>query len=274
MTWTRMGDCETMNKLTTISLGWGVQSWTLAAMVALGELEPVDFAIHSDTTHERKHTYDFAERMTPWLEERGVKVVTVDDAGQARKVATYQTDIPAFTQYSGNKGQLRRQCTHRWKVLPLRRFISAELKKRGLKKTPGVIETWLGITLDEWQRAKDSDVKYITHRYPLLDMNMTRADCFTWLQQNNLPSPGKSACVFCPYQNIYKWQQMKREDGPDWKHALEVDEQIRQARPPYDLFVHPATIPLVDAVRIPEDQGLTQLDLLHDAECDSGYCFL
>ena len=30
-----------------ISLGWGVQSFTLAAMVALGELEPVDFAIHA-----------------------------------------------------------------------------------------------------------------------------------------------------------------------------------------------------------------------------------
>ena len=35
-----------------ISLGWGVQSFTLAAMVALGELEPIDAAIHADTTHD------------------------------------------------------------------------------------------------------------------------------------------------------------------------------------------------------------------------------
>jgi hypothetical protein len=33
---------------TAISLGWGVQSFTLAAMVALGELPPVDVAIHAD----------------------------------------------------------------------------------------------------------------------------------------------------------------------------------------------------------------------------------
>ena len=26
--------------LTVLSLGWGVQSWTLAAMAALGEIEP------------------------------------------------------------------------------------------------------------------------------------------------------------------------------------------------------------------------------------------
>ena len=47
-----------------ISLGWGVQSFTLAAMVALGELEPVDYAIHADTTHESILTYRFAEKWT------------------------------------------------------------------------------------------------------------------------------------------------------------------------------------------------------------------
>ena len=60
-----------------ISLGWGVQSFPLAAMAALGELESVDVAIHADTTHESKLTYEFAARWTPWLEERGVRVVTV-----------------------------------------------------------------------------------------------------------------------------------------------------------------------------------------------------
>ena len=63
--------------LTYLSLGWGVQSWTLAAMVALGELPPVDLAIHADTTHEAAGTYAHAAKWTPWLEERGVKVVTV-----------------------------------------------------------------------------------------------------------------------------------------------------------------------------------------------------
>lgn len=36
-----------------ISLGWGVQSFTLAAMAALDEIEPVDFAVHADTTEEK-----------------------------------------------------------------------------------------------------------------------------------------------------------------------------------------------------------------------------
>ena len=67
--------------LTVLSLGWGVQSWTLAAMSALGELPPVDYAIHADTTHEGEGTYTHAAKWTPWLEARGVKVRTSPDAG-------------------------------------------------------------------------------------------------------------------------------------------------------------------------------------------------
>ena len=56
-----------------ISLGWGVQSFTLAAMSALGELEPVDVAIHADTTHESKLTYEFAARWTPGRSRRSLR---------------------------------------------------------------------------------------------------------------------------------------------------------------------------------------------------------
>lgn len=46
-------------------------------MVALKKLPPIEAAIHSDTTHEAEGTYRHAEKWTPWLEERGVRVVTV-----------------------------------------------------------------------------------------------------------------------------------------------------------------------------------------------------
>ena len=56
--------------MNAISLGWGVQSWTLAAMSALGELPRVDVAIHADTTHERSNTYAFAAVWCAWLAHR------------------------------------------------------------------------------------------------------------------------------------------------------------------------------------------------------------
>ena len=87
-----------------LSLGWGTQSFGLAAMSALGVLPPVDVAIHADTTHERRETYDFAARWTPWLEKHGVRVVTVhtdekrqDPFYSVNKPSTF---LPAFTAYS------------------------------------------------------------------------------------------------------------------------------------------------------------------------------
>jgi hypothetical protein len=130
----------------------------------------------------------------------------------------------------------------------------------------------MGITVDEWQRAKDSDVGYIRHAYPLLDLGMTRDDCVTWLRDRDLPSPGKSSCVFCPFQTRRAWEELRRENGEDWRRAVAVDEEIRDARLPGQLFVHSRAIPLVAAVREPggwEQGGFFEAD----AECDSGFCF-
>lgn len=269
-----------------ISLGWGVQSFTLAAMSALGELPTVDYCVHADTTWEHQHTYRFAKQWQPWLESCGIKVITVkaDDTNVAYAVVTPEksykyTNLPLYsvgsTKGSG-LGQIKRQCTSNWKIDPVRQFVAAELARRGLKKTPGIVEQWIGISTDEWQRAKDSDVKYITHRYPLIEAGMSRNDCINWLTAHGLQVPGKSSCVFCPYHNSGAWRELKRQNGPDWEDAVAVDEAIRYIRPPYPLFVHRARVPLREAVVIPEDFGAEQGNLfnLDDVPCDSGVCFL
>lgn len=246
-----------------LSLGWGVQSFTLAAMVALGELEPVDVAIHADTTHEASGTYSFAARWTPWLEARGVRVVTVHNS-ETMLGENAVVDVPAYTLVPSNPkgGQIKRQCTSDWKIAPMRRWLQAN--RNGQR-----IEQWLGISLDELQRMKDSDVKYIFHRWPLIEMRMTRWDCVKWLETHGLEVPPKSACVFCPYHNMGAWREMKADGGVDWQKAVAVDEAIRKVRPPYDLFLHPARIPLVDVdLRSEQDKG--QLSLW-DAECE-GVC--
>lgn len=210
-----------------ISLGWGVQSFTLAAMVALGELEPVDAAIHSDTGYESQLTYEFAKRWTPWLEEHGVRVVTVHGTnGTLEEVSRITTSdgrgilkIPAFVLADGVASILPRQCTTEWKIAPMRRWLQANRNKQP-------IEQWIGISLDEMERMRYSDVKYITNRYPLFEKRITRVACQLWLERNGIEVPPKSACVFCPYHNKASW--IKTKSVPeDWQRALEVDECIR-----------------------------------------------
>jgi hypothetical protein len=121
---------------------------------------------------------------------------------------------------------------------------------------------------------KDSDVQYITHHYPLVDMRMNRAACIAWLESHSLPVPPKSACTFCPYRSVASWKAQKQRGGPDWQESLEVDTAIRNKRDTQHglLYVHPARKPLAEAVSIPEDFGAKQLGL-EDAPCDSGFCF-
>lgn len=246
-----------------LSLGWGVQSFTLAAMVALGELEPIDYAIHADTTHESSLTYDFARRWTPWLEEHGVKVVTIENP-DVRVVTNGRGgfNIPAYTFTPKGNGQTHRQCTGAWKIAPMRRWLQ-------LIRNEELIEQWIGISLDEFRRMKDSNVKYISNRWPLVEKNMTRLGCQRWLENHDLEIPKRSACVFCPYHSTREWHDIKVSDNGDWEKAIEVDQQIRKVFPPYDLFIHPSRKPLDEIdFRTAEEKG--QLSLWDD-EC-SGIC--
>jgi hypothetical protein len=265
---------EMSEPLRVISLGWGVQSFALAAMSALGVLPPVDAAIHADTTHERSETYVFAARWTAWLEARGVKVVTVSAKAEQTDIKTGRTP-PLFTlSDAGDRGQLRRTCTHRWKVLPQERWIRAELARLGLPRRQWHVEKWYGITRDEWHRMKDSDVRYITNRYPFMEMEppWRRSDVVRWLLDNDLEVPVKSACTFCPFHNLEAWRDIKANGNGDWQKALDADRAIRDKRPGYKCYIHPARIPLEDVdLRNQEDHG--QLRLWDEEEC-SGTCFL
>lgn len=245
-----------------LSLGWGVQSFTLAAMVALGWLEPIDAAIHADTRHEFSGTYDFARRWTPWLNAHGVRVITVSNPQPESELKGMKTDLPAFTRSLHSDGQLRRQCTGNWKIVPMRRWLQANRNRQ-------TIEQWIGISWDESQRMHDSDVKYITHRWPLIELKMTRADCIKWLEAHGLEIPPRSACTFCPFHNTKEWRKIKASPL-DWAEAVAVDRAIRKARPQGgDLFIHPSRKPLEEVdFRTAEEKG--QLSLW-DNEC-SGIC--
>jgi len=251
-----------------ISLGWGVQSFALAAMSALGVLPKVDAAIHADTTHERSETYAFARKWTPWLEERGVRVVTV-------KADSYLTTIggdrwvtpPFYSLGPKGEGMLFRTCTDRWKVRPIQKWLR--------KNYPDVskFEKWLGITLDEIGRLKQSRGREI-FIYPfieLLDRPWTRGMVMRWLLDNDLEIPVKSSCVFCPYRDMETWREIKRSGNGDWTKAIKADRAIRDMKPDYKCYLTRQCIPLEDVdFRNEEDHG--QLSLWGE-EC-SGMCFL
>ena len=258
-------------KLRVLSLGAGVQSSTLALMIAREELPPVDCAIFSDTGWEPKAVYEWLN----WLETQLPFPVYRVSAGDIRADqmsglnSTRQriAAVPWFTlSPKGKQGMGRRQCTAEYKLRPLQRKV-VELMNG--KRNRGGCEMLIGISMDEVWRMKPSRVQYIVNKFPLIDSGITRQACLRWMEHRQYPKPPKSSCIGCPFHSDAQWRSLTSEEFAD---AVEVDRAIRN-QPGFrgQQFMHRSLKPL-DQVdfRTAEEKG--QIDMFMN-ECE-GMCGL
>lgn len=214
-----------------LSLGAGVQSTTVALLAARGRIAPIDHAIFADTGSEPTAVYEHLRWLEPLLPfpvhrvsagNLKEEILTAMRGRRSRIVAR-----PPFLTKSG--GMLRRQCTSEFKIIPIQRKVR-ELAgivphSRGPKDV--TVEQLIGISTDEAGRMKDSRFRWIRHRFPLIELGMSRRDCLTWLTKQGYHQPPKSACTFCPYHDDRMWRDMKLNDPASFAEAVEVDEAIR-----------------------------------------------
>lgn len=245
-----------------LSLGAGVQSSTLALMMARGEIEPCQHAIFADTQWEPAHVY----RHLDWLETQLPFPVHRVTQGNLRDAAMRQVkaipgerfaSIPWFMP--GAMG--RRQCTREYKVDPLRR------KMREIVGPKGQAQVCIGISVDEAHRMKPSRNKWQHHTWPLIDARMTRADCLMWMQRNGYPQPPKSSCLGCPYHSDRQWQEIKNGPADEWADVVAMDKAIRIVpKMRLQQFMHRSCKP-IDQVQFSDE---TQVDMFGN-ECE-GLC--
>ncbi|MCP4182479.1 MAG: hypothetical protein GY761_04080 [Hyphomicrobiales bacterium] len=224
--------------LRVVSFGAGVQSTVMLLMACRREIGPMpDVAIFADTQWEPKQIYkhlEWVKAEVARLTNGQVPVLTVS-AGDIRAdhlaglntTKQHFTSMPLYTE--GGKGMGRRQCTKEYKIDPItkeiRRLLGVEKGKRVPKNM--IVEQWLGISSDELQRLKNSRIKWIVHRWPLIEALMSRADCRAWFERKY---PGielvKSACIGCPFKDYKMWQALKLI-LEEWNDACDFDEAIR-----------------------------------------------
>ncbi len=262
-----------------LSLGAGVQSSTLALMIARGDLPMVDCAIFADTGAEPQGTYDYLD----WLETQLPFPVHRVTAGNLRDVLVGKASWvkgadgrpPFFTiNDKGQAGPLNRQCTRHFKIdiirKKVRELIGLKARQRG-PKTP-VVEQLIGISLDEAIRMKPSRDSYIVNRWPLIELGFHRYQCIKWLEERQYRVPPKSACTFCPYRDNAGWRDMRDNDPASWADAVEVDRTIRHGMPGMrksQAFVHRSLKPL-DQVDLSTAEDRGQLNMFLN-ECE-GMC--
>lgn len=245
--------------LRVLSLGAGVQSSTLALMMARHEIEPANCAIFADTQWEPKATYDWLA----WLEQRLPFPVIRVTQGNLRDAILRTAEAKRFASVPwhmpGAMG--RRQCTREYKVDPLRR------KMRELVGKGGHVQVCIGISLDEAHRMKPARNKWQHHTWPLIDLRMTRGDCLAWMERNQLPTPPKSSCLGCPYHSDPQWQQIKNGPASEWADVIQVDRAIRETpKMRLQQFMHRSCQP-IDQVQFSNEE---QIDMFGN-ECE-GLC--
>jgi len=233
-------------------------------MACRDQIEKPAAAIFADTGWEDPRTYVHLEFLKREAAAAGIPVLVVsngnirDDLLNAAEMKTEFIMVPLFLK-SGNQILMgRRECTYNYKMRPVRAKIRELL---GITPTAFVphdaVEVWVGISIDEYQRAAPSRKKWLQNRFPLVEMQMTRGDCEMWLHQHY---PGlivpKSACIGCPFHSKDCWSDISHDEDM-WSDVIEVDEAIRTGRKDDRLqFLHSKGIPLAEVdFRTPEDKG-------------------
>src|SRR6185312_16505568 len=108
---------------------------------------------------------------------------------------------------------------------------------------------WIGISLDEVVRMKESREKRIKHRWPLVDLGMKRHNCLRWMERNGFPKPPRSACVYCPYHRDAEWAWLKKEEPDEFARAVKFEADLQRVKGQTDNmggipFLHDSLKPL------------------------------
>jgi len=311
-----------------LSLGGGTQSCALGLMSAAGDLPKLDHIIFADTQGELPETYEYLDYFRGVVEAAGIpmSVVTSGSLEQALLATEPTSKNPTPPAHvlnpDGTKGRIGQyRCSFDYK----RRIIEQKVKQlcggRGAWKRANV-EQWIGFSADEMDRCKPADLCRCGHkrtskvgkiftqihtsdgctrckcegfdpwqvnRWPLIEMMMKRDDTIAWFAANGHPTPGRSACWFCPNSRNDRWRQLHLSHPDLFERACVLDETIRngggfnaRGNVPFEgtLFIHEQRVPLrVADLRSrwerDRDIGIFTLFDEHDlpADYEAGVCF-
>lgn len=223
----------------------------------------------------------------------------------------------------GRVGNYR--CSYDYKRSLVERKIKQLCGGRGAWKK-ATVEQWIGFSKDEAKRMKESQAcrcgharvsrqrgsqewvqvhtadgcsrcacskfdPWLLNRWPLIELDFDREDTIKWFADHGYPTPGRSACFFCPNSSDDRWRDL-RDNRPDlWERACVLDEANRHGggfRPAGvtekfqgEMYWHASLVPLRSAdlrtrTEREHDAGIYTLfdDDEIESRCDeSGACF-
>lgn len=191
----------------------------LNALNGAYEYKP-DYAVFSDTGCEPQYVYDYIEWLSDYVKTKyNFEIKIVSHGNLMSDVIDYirggRERVSQLPFHLEDAGLIMRQCTADYKINPLRKYLQSIREKNRVR-------LWIGISIDEIERISTSSVKYIEHYYPLIKHRISIDAIKNWYTQNNLPEPGKSACLICPFHSNSYWTLFKKQFPDEFQKALSL----------------------------------------------------
>lgn len=238
-----------------MSFGGGVNS-TAMLVYLIEKNKPIDVVIFANTRNEFEHTYESVAFYKKYTEDNGIKFVEVD--------SNIKYGTKDMYEYYYNKkitpSRMKRDCTTKFKISPIRKYL-----RKNYPKEKFIM--YIGIDFGEMHRMKDSNVKYITNNYPLVEAKIDRDTCEELLKMRNLPVPDKSGCWYCPFTKKQGWIDLRDNEPKLFERAIELEKNNKR---------YPEAVSLLSSKRLEllSKNKNTKLEDF-DPTCDvSGGCFL
>lgn len=234
-----------------LSFGGGLNS--TAMLVYLYEnKKQIDEVIFADTLDEFPDTYKAIDYYENYCKERNILFTRIKRGVSLYDYCFEKKIIPS---------RQKRDCTSKFKISPIRSYIRNKYGKQEK------FLMYIGIDYGELHRMKDSNVKYITNEYPLVDSKIDRQGCVSLLTDRKLMIPRKSGCFYCPFTKKSGWIEIIKTNPELTQRAIALEENGKK----FPNFLLSST-PL-RKIRDAKLSEKTLVDFEHT--CDvSGSCFL
>ena len=218
-------------KLHVVSFSGGKDS-TAMLLRMIEEGYPIDIILYCDTGLEFPEMEDHIRKVEEYI-GREVTVIKAEKgfmwyAAEKERVVR-STKIPGvkpgdIVRGYGYPTVLSRWCTKHLKTEVIDKYL------KDLKKDYDLIQ-YVGIAADEPHRERDKN-------YPLIDWNMTEADCLKYCYDRGFNWGGlyeiwgRVSCWCCPLQSLTDLRKLKNYRPELWARLREMDEKISKTDRP------------------------------------------
>lgn len=205
-----MTDKPVGGEMNIVSYGGGKNgAGMLVGMVERGEIPP-DHILMADTKAELPETYEHIRIMNDWLIHEGFPAIRlINRSGESLEEECLRRKALPSIAYGF------RSCSDKFK----KRVIRKHLRYLGINEATMLI----GFHAGEAHRERESDVKWIINRFPLIEWGWDNEDCIAAISREGLPIPPKSSCFFCPARRKAEILELKQHQPELYARAIALE---------------------------------------------------